>query len=903
MLSVAFTAATTVLFGQNIGINDDGSNPDPSAALDIKSTDRGLLIPRVAINDVNNASPVTAPVEGLLVYNETGTEPVGFYYWDSTKWVKLNTGASSGPWDRTAPNVYLVDNTDSVGIGTNTPEAKLHINSRSANTSLLIEGNSMQSNDKPVILVQDNTGTEFFLIHADSPNNLFIGKSAGVNNDVTTASVFEGERNTFIGSQTGYNNTTGSSNTALGYQSLMSSTTSNSNTAIGSWVLKNNLSGSENTGLGASALRDNTNGLRNTAIGFGAILTNTTGNDNTSIGFISSSGLSSGTGNVAIGSKTLASNSNTNYCVAIGFEALYNAYNGVAGNPNIAIGSFALKGSSTPANNSGGENTAIGTYGLTNNTLGSNNTSIGHNSMYSNTSACNNVAIGNNALYSQSYNNGGGVWVSDNIAIGNQALYSNQPTSSANGYRNVAIGSLSMRNNTTGYHNTAVGYQALMSNTTAIRNTALGGFTLANNTTGEMNTALGYLALAANTTGSYNVAVGVDVLRAGNSGSYNVGIGYLSLYNNNGGNNNIGIGNESLRSNITGNYNLGIGNKSLESNTTGNYNISIGTRALAHNSIGQNNVSIGSASMRDNISGCKSVAIGDSVLYSMDFDNANAEWNSYNVGIGYYSLHNLNPTATNNGVRNTSIGSFALYQSTTGRYNSCVGYSALDKLTSATGNTSFGYAAGNTVTTGDYNTFLGYATDISAATYTNCVAIGGNGNLGIGASNRVRIGNASITSIGGQVGWTTVSDARLKTNVTEDVTGLNFIMKLRPVTYHYKTDLYNKHFNLEDTVDYPEKNDIEKMKFSGFLAQEVEAAAKSAGYDFSGVDRPGNENDIYGLRYSEFVVPMVKAMQEQQQMIEDLQKKVKEQEDIITRLAQLEKEMQLLKNSAHAESK
>jgi trimeric autotransporter adhesin len=55
-----------------------------------------------------------------------------------------------------------------------------------------------------------------------------------------------------------------------------------------------------------------------------------------------------------------------------------------------------------------------------------------------------------------------------------------------------------------------------------------------------------------------------------------------------------------------------------------------------------------------------------------------------------------------------------------------------------------------------------------------------------------------------------------------------------------------------------------KMLQTGFIAQEVEVAAKSVGFDFSGVDAPKNENDFYGLRYAEFVVPLVKAVQEQQ---------------------------------------
>jgi predicted RNase H-like nuclease (RuvC/YqgF family) len=82
---------------------------------------------------------------------------------------------------------------------------------------------------------------------------------------------------------------------------------------------------------------------------------------------------------------------------------------------------------------------------------------------------------------------------------------------------------------------------------------------------------------------------------------------------------------------------------------------------------------------------------------------------------------------------------------------------------------------------------------------------------------------------------------------------------------------------------------------TGFLAQEVEAAAESVGYDFHGVDKPKNENDFYGLRYAEFVVPLVKAVQEQQATIETLNKKVesaeKENAELKARLDRLEKLM------------
>jgi hypothetical protein len=66
----------------------------------------------------------------------------------------------------------------------------------------------------------------------------------------------------------------------------------------------------------------------------------------------------------------------------------------------------------------------------------------------------------------------------------------------------------------------------------------------------------------------------------------------------------------------------------------------------------------------------------------------------------------------------------------------------------------------------------------------------------------------------------------------------------------------------------------EHILYSGFSAQQVEQAANNAGYNFSGVVKPANDHDTYALSYSEFVVPLVKAVQEQQKMIDDLKKEI-----------------------------
>jgi hypothetical protein len=144
------------------------------------------------------------------------------------------------------------------------------------------------------------------------------------------------------------------------------------------------------------------------------------------------------------------------------------------------------------------------------------------------------------------------------------------------------------------------------------------------------------------------------------------------------------------------------------------------------------------------------------------------------------------------------------------------------------------------------------------------------------ASNMVRLGNASVTSIGGQVGWTTLSDARFKKNIKENVAGLDFIMKLKPVTYNVDIHKMNVFLNLHDSVNWATKYDGEKTVTSGFLAQDVEKAAKEVGYEFDGVDAPKNEKSYYGLRYGNFVVPIVKAIQEQQAQIEELRKQNQE---------------------------
>ena len=87
-------------------------------------------------------------------------------------------------------------------------------------------------------------------------------------------------------------------------------------------------------------------------------------------------------------------------------------------------------------------------------------------------------------------------------------------------------------------------------------------------------------------------------------------------------------------------------------------------------------------------------------------------------------------------------------------------------------------------------------------------------------------------------------------------------------------------------------NNKESILESGFSAQQVEEAARKVGYEFSGLHKPDNNTDHYTLSYATFVVPLVKAVQEQQAQITNLQKEsleyAKQLKSLLHRIEKLE---------------
>jgi hypothetical protein len=128
------------------------TTPDNSSMLEVDATDKGVLVPRVAIANLNTAAPVTAPVESLLVYNTTIATGVGFHYWDGAKWTPLSgAAANDGDWTVVGNDMYNA-NSGYVGVGTTTPTAKLHIESAVAGAT------AVYSNDFESGVVTSVTG-------------------------------------------------------------------------------------------------------------------------------------------------------------------------------------------------------------------------------------------------------------------------------------------------------------------------------------------------------------------------------------------------------------------------------------------------------------------------------------------------------------------------------------------------------------------------------------------------------------------------------------------------------------------------------------------------------------------------------------------------------------------------
>lgn len=261
--SVIFTMGGNLKAQENVGI---GTNkPNSSAILDIQSIDKGLLIPRLTLEQ---RSLITAPADGLMIYQTNSNS--GFYYYNGTlkKWSALSSQDANSIAAANPDNWSLTGNA-ATSPGTN-----------------FIGTTDLQSLRFKVGNV--NSG----LIDLTAQQLTYFGYGSGQNNST-------GNFNTGIGFKTLNSNTTGNHNVAIGKQSLLVSNGS-FNSGMGSNTLLSNTTGSNNLAMGYAALQSNTTGNQNTGIGFGSLFHNTTGSFNVAIG-PDAGRFKNGTGNIYIG--------------------------------------------------------------------------------------------------------------------------------------------------------------------------------------------------------------------------------------------------------------------------------------------------------------------------------------------------------------------------------------------------------------------------------------------------------------------------------------------------------------------------------------------------------------------------------------------------------------------------
>jgi hypothetical protein len=314
LLCSVFGFSTT--FAQNnVGIGT--TTPDNSAALEINSTEKGFLMPRMS---ESQRLKIANPAEGLKVYQMDGKK--GEYTFDGAVWQNAVAGVD-GDWTLQG---NVAGATDFIGT-TNAQSLTFKVNNINSGQISAAGGNTYFGQFAGATnIAGTGTGTV----------NTAIGNAAMLSNS-------NGRSNVAIGGNSLRGNTTGNFNVALGIDALRSNTTSGFNIAIGTNALKSSLGAGtvgDNTAIGGNTLSANTTGTSNTAIGPGALASNTTGSGNFAVGQAAMSGKTSGNNNLALGN--------------------FAGQNNVSGSNNIFIGSEAGR-SETTSNKLYVSNTATAT--------------------------------------------------------------------------------------------------------------------------------------------------------------------------------------------------------------------------------------------------------------------------------------------------------------------------------------------------------------------------------------------------------------------------------------------------------------------------------------------------------------------------------------------------------------
>ena len=459
------------LQAQSLSVNTDGSTAHQSAILDVKSSGKGILIPRMTSAQRNG---ILLPATGLLVF-QTAPDSIGFHFFDGSKWNLLGI-ATELYWKKNTftSTIYNTSNTK-VGIGTDTAHAALHV----FNPSRVLFGKDTTGSGNKFLYNGDKGAVRFgVLTNSNLWDNDSIGLySFGYGSNTKAKGDYSfagGDADSALGA---YSVALGTANLANGNTGAIAMGTGNKTTQGGVALGTNNIvsgntaiaAGYGNISMGfASFALGNTNtasgnyslatGFLNKATGNGSF---TTGNTNIASGLYSvamgsqdsslgSNSLSFGNANIVSGDNSFAIGlgnkvtsfysgaiENTNQVSGLQSFAWGNLCKALGGN-SIAGGINCLSQSSFGSDLSiGSNNSATGGFSVA---LGSTDTASGVASFAVNS---NNLATGANSLASGYLTQANGV----NSFVAGYGSKAGNNTSSAFGYQTIA----------NGYYETVVG--------------------------------------------------------------------------------------------------------------------------------------------------------------------------------------------------------------------------------------------------------------------------------------------------------------------------------------------------------------------------------------------------------------------------------------------------------------
>ncbi len=425
----------------------------------------------------------------------------------------------------------------------------------------------------------------------------------------------------------------------------------------------------------------------------------------------------------------------------------------------------------------------------------------------------------------------------NSIFLGFEAGNNDNPTT--NDHNAVFLGYQAGRSNSLGIENIGVGFQSLRQNVDGDFNTVIG------TEAGEAirqdgNTVVGHSALRNLQSGEYNVVLGFETMSTPNNGSNNVVIGYQADITGNNVENDVIIGQSALVSSNSNRNSILIGGNALLS---GNQNVStivIGGNAAINGNDNIQSILIGSDAQISGSNSRKSIVIG-------------AE------------------ASINSSLQSIVIGESARADSPA-RDAIVLGPDASTELQNSI---VIGHGANSNDNGINARNSIAIGTDAESS-FTNSIAFGRNATTT--QANQIRYGNISQID---QINATVVnaSDGRFKRHIRQDVKGLEFILKLKPVTYTFDIEYFNEFFKTKSDLKNSE------IRQSGLIAQEVEQAMIESGYNFDGLIVPSDSNtDNYKISYQKFVVPLIKSVQEQHKQINDLRKELEFLKQVIAEM-------------------